>query len=55
VIDEKLLDIVVCPACHARLAFTEKNEALACTGCGRVYPIEDGLPVLLIERATLPG
>jgi len=28
---------------------------LLCLGCGRAYPMVDGIPVLIIDRATRPG
>jgi hypothetical protein len=42
-------DKVACPACYGALDF--KDAAVACTKCGRVYPIVDGIPVLIAERA----
>ncbi|MEO8724514.1 MAG: Trm112 family protein [Acidobacteriaceae bacterium] len=50
---QDLLDILVCPACRAKLAQTE-NEWLRCLGCGLIYPVEDGIPVLLAGRARRP-
>lgn len=47
-----LLELLICPACHGKL--TEQQEALTCSGCRRIYPIEDGIPILLIARARLP-
>jgi uncharacterized protein YbaR (Trm112 family) len=53
-IDPRLLEMLACPACHAGLE-TEPGEAgLGCRGCGRVYPIRDGIPVLLVDEATPP-
>jgi uncharacterized protein YbaR (Trm112 family) len=49
---------LVCPACRARLKLASHklpSAAVACMGCGRVYPIREGIPVLLIEEATQPG
>ena len=40
---------LVCPVCHA--ALTVQDEGIRCKDCGRVYPIVDGLPVLLASRA----
>ena len=28
--------------------------ALVCTECGRVYPIREGIPVLLLDEAVTP-
>jgi len=40
---------LVCPACHGALRFDEAD--VTCTACGRIYPVVDGLPVLISERA----
>lgn len=41
---------LVCPVCHATLVLQPKT--IRCEGCARLYPIVDGLPVLLATRAT---
>lgn len=51
-IDEKLLQILVCPVTRSRLR-QEGEELVAETG-GLRYPIRDGIPVLLADEATLP-
>lgn len=51
-----LLDILACPACHSPLR--EEKDELVCTGsaeCGLVYPVRDGIPVLLVDEARRPG
>lgn len=48
-LDPKLLEIIVCPACHADLAV--EGEELVCSGCGLAYPVRDDIPVLLIDQA----
>jgi uncharacterized protein YbaR (Trm112 family) len=48
----ELLEIIVCPDCHGDL--TLGVDTLTCTGCGLVYPIRDGIPVLLVDEATRP-
>ncbi len=40
---------VVCPVCFGALSVTA--ERATCTACGRAYPIADGIPVLIAERA----
>jgi SAM-dependent methyltransferase len=42
--------ILCCPACQGAL---EGEASLTCAGCGRVYPIEEGIPRLL--SPDLPG
>ena len=50
-IDKALLEILVCPVCKAPL--TEKNEALKCNQCRRVYPVRDNIPIMLVDQATI--
>jgi uncharacterized protein YbaR (Trm112 family) len=57
-LDPTLLEIIVCPQCHGTLEPRESAEAapgggeLACQGeCGLVYPVRDGIPVLLVDEA----
>jgi len=52
----EMMELIVCPACHGRLSLDDSTTAasVACTSCARRYPIEDGIPVLLEARATLP-
>jgi SAM-dependent methyltransferase/uncharacterized protein YbaR (Trm112 family) len=38
-----------CPACAAVLSFG--GEALCCTTCGRAYPVIDGIPSFVADRA----
>jgi len=50
-LDEQLLDLIACPACHATLAVDEPASELVCTGCGLAYPVRDDIPVLLVDEA----
>jgi len=45
--------MLACPACRETLAIREDvvPPAVGCTGCRRLYPIVDGIPVLIVERA----
>ena len=54
-LDEKLLELIVCPACHADLAVDNAAEELVCTGCGLAYPVRDDIPVLLVDEARRPA
>ena len=53
-IDKELLDILACPVCKTDVVLTEDKKGLRCVNCGRVYPIRDGIPVMIIEEATPP-
>ncbi len=53
---KKLLEILVCPVpeCRKPLSLSADETSLQCTGCGRIYPIRDGIPVLLVDQAQMP-
>ena len=53
---KKVLDMIVCPVpeCRKPLTLAADESSLQCTGCRRIYPVQDGIPVLLIEKARLP-
>jgi hypothetical protein len=40
---------LACPACLGDLR--AESARLVCKGCGRAYPVADGIPVLIAERA----
>ncbi|MDQ7031961.1 MAG: Trm112 family protein [Desulfonauticus sp.] len=50
-ISKELLDILACPKCKNNLKLTEKENGLVCEKCKKVYPIQDDIPILLIEEA----
>jgi len=52
-ISQDLLDILVCPVCKKTLALKENGMSLKCGECRRVYPIQDDIPILLIDAATI--
>ncbi|MDQ1496504.1 MAG: uncharacterized protein QOG69_2987 [Actinomycetota bacterium] len=62
-LEPSLLEILACPACHARLTIETLPDApkdadaeeLVCTNseCRRAYPVRDDIPVLLIDEARI--
>lgn len=50
-LDEKLLDILVCPVSKAPLEYDREREELVCKASGLAYPVRDGIPVLLESEA----
>jgi uncharacterized protein YbaR (Trm112 family) len=50
--DSRVLEQLACPACLGGLSF--QQQYLLCGQCGRAYPVVDGIPVLIAERAE-PG
>lgn len=53
---KQLLDVLVCPVpeCRKPLNLATDGSFLQCTGCRRIYPVRDGIPVLLIDQAKMP-
>ena len=49
--DHKLLDILVCPICKGRLQFNAGKNGLICRAEKLIYPIEDGIPLMLESQA----
>jgi uncharacterized protein YbaR (Trm112 family) len=49
-LDQAVLGQLACPACLG--ALRQDGAHLACAGCGRAYPVVDGIPVLIAERAV---
>ncbi len=53
--DAELLEILACPDTHhAPLTYDPAAQTLTCTECARIFPIRDGIPVLLLDEAQ-PG
>lgn len=48
------LHLLACPVCYGTLALDPATppQHIDCTACHRRYPIHDGLPVLIANRAT---
>jgi uncharacterized protein YbaR (Trm112 family)/ubiquinone/menaquinone biosynthesis C-methylase UbiE len=53
----RLLEVLCCPACRSPLRLVAEGDGagevergeLACAGCGRGYPVRDGVPRLLLD------
>ena len=50
-----LLEVLACPACRSSVTPDEEASELVCTGCGLAYPVEDDIPVMLVDSARQPG
>lgn len=51
-IDKNLLEILACPFCHGDVK--EKEGSIVCLKCGRIYPVIDDIPVMLVDEARMP-
>lgn len=49
-LDKELLKAIVCPVCMNELKL--EKEGLICARCWLLYPIEEGIPIMLPEEAV---
>ncbi len=49
--DKSLFEIIVCPVCHGKLDYTEREDELICRFDRLAFKVDDGIPVLLAEKA----
>jgi uncharacterized protein YbaR (Trm112 family) len=47
----ELLEVLVCPKCRGDLEYRRDEAVLVCPTCRLAYPIEDDIPVMLIDEA----
>jgi len=52
-IDPELLEILACPVCKTPVEVVRDGAGLRCGQCRRVYPVQDDIPVMLVEEATV--
>jgi uncharacterized protein YbaR (Trm112 family) len=50
-IKKELLDILACPKCKGTVVLNEGGTFLVCGACRVRYPIEEEIPIMLIDRA----
>jgi hypothetical protein len=52
-IDPELLEILACPECKTPVEVVKEGAGLRCARCRRVYPVQDDIPVMLVDEATI--
>lgn len=50
-LSKELLDILACPACKGGLSLLDDGNALLCPPCGLKFPVREGIPVMLPDKA----
>jgi uncharacterized protein YbaR (Trm112 family) len=50
-LDYKLLEIIACPVCKGKLHYDKKNDELICRLDRLAYPIDEGIAVLISDKA----
>ena len=51
--DRKLLNCLVCPQTGGSLQWIESKSELWCFSSGLAYPVDSGIPVMIIDKARL--
>lgn len=46
----EFVHILACPVCKGELLPSADGSSLCCSPCARVYPVVDGIPVLLPKQ-----
>lgn len=52
-VKKELLEVLACPLGKEPVKL--EGDKLVCTACGARFPIKDGIPIMLIDEAELPG
>jgi len=50
-INPELLKILVCPACRKKIEMADNGQFLFCGNCRLRFPIQDDIPVMLLDQA----
>lgn len=52
-VDASTLEIIACPNCKGKLVLAAAKDELVCRGERLAYPIEEGIPVLIADKARV--
>lgn len=50
-LSKDLLGILACPQCNGDITLSEGEKGLICENCKLLYPLREGIPILLVEEA----
>ncbi len=50
-VDPKLLEILVCPLTKGPLEYDRERQELISRKAGLIFPIRDGIPIMLVDEA----
>ena len=54
-LSKELLEILACPKCKGEILLNPEGDGLICKACALLYPIQEDIPVMLIEEALPYG
>ena len=50
-LEQRLLEILVCPKCKGELEHRSEQNQLVCHACKLIYEIRDDIPIMLVDEA----
>jgi hypothetical protein len=50
-LNTELARLLACPKCLGPLAVLPAQDGLFCAACDVVYPVREGIPVMLVDEA----
>ncbi|TAK31345.1 MAG: Trm112 family protein [Chloroflexota bacterium] len=50
-VSAEMIAVLVCPTCLGELSYDESAERLDCRPCALGYPVVNGVPVMLVDKA----
>ncbi len=50
-LDEKLLEILVCPKCKGKIVYSKEENKIICETCRLKYGVLNDIPIMLIDEA----
>ena len=50
-LDQRLLEILVCPQCKGELEYREGAAELVCHACKLRYEVREDIPIMLVDEA----
>jgi uncharacterized protein YbaR (Trm112 family) len=50
-VDRRLLELLVCPVSRGPLIYDAARQELVSRGAGLAFPIQNGIPVMLVDEA----
>lgn len=48
---DEIIDILACPICKGKLRYEKNAQKFICNFDKLAYPIENGIPLMIIEKA----
>ncbi len=54
-LSKELIEILACPRCKGGVILLDDETGFVCDSCRLVYPVRDGIPVMLADEAEIIG